>query len=67
MKKVAWISDDFYLQHETGAGHPESLERLESINLKIEPMLKRLIEVQPISAKVEDVRMIHSTVEEMLV
>jgi len=60
MKKVAWITDDFYLQHDTGAGHPESSQRLESINLKIEPILDKLIEVQPIPAKVEDVKTVHS-------
>jgi acetoin utilization deacetylase AcuC-like enzyme len=60
MKKVAWITDDFYLQHDTGAGHPESSQRLESINLKIEPILDKLIEVQPTPAKVEDVKMVHS-------
>jgi acetoin utilization deacetylase AcuC-like enzyme len=60
MKKVAWISDDFYLQHDTGAGHPESPERLKSIQLKIKPILERLIEVKLTPAKVEDVRMVHS-------
>ena len=60
MKKVAWISDDFYLQHDTGVGHPESPERLESIYLKIEPILEKLIEVKPVPATIEDVKMVHS-------
>ena len=59
MKKVAWITDDFYLQHDTGAGHPESPERLVSIHLKMQPMMEQLIEVQPRPAKVEEVCMVH--------
>ena len=60
MKKVAWITDDFYLQHDT-VGHPESLERLESINYHMERLIEKLIVVEPYVAKVEDVEMIHSS------
>jgi len=60
MKKVAWITDDFYLKHDTGAGHPESAQRLESISQKIEPLLEKLIEVEPKPAKIEEVRRVHS-------
>jgi len=60
MKKVAWITDDFYLQHDT-VGHPESPERLESINDHMERLLEKLIVVEPYVAKVEDVEMIHSS------
>lgn len=60
MKKVAWITDKIYLQHDTGAGHPESAERLRSINLKIQQLQDRLITVKPRSATVSEVEMIHS-------
>ena len=60
MKKVAWITDDIYLQHETGVGHPESAERLESIHLKISTIIDKLIEVSPRFATVEEVESIHS-------
>ena len=60
MKKVAWITDEVYLNHDTGAGHPESAERLVSINVKMEQMLERLIEVNPRPASISDVRTVHS-------
>ncbi|MBD3792637.1 MAG: histone deacetylase [Campylobacterales bacterium] len=60
MKKVAWITDKIYLQHDTGAGHPESAERLRSINLKIQQLQDCLITVKPRSATVSEVEMIHS-------
>lgn len=59
MKKVAWITDDIYLQHDTGAGHPESAERLKSINLKITTLKDKLIEVSPRLATVEELELIH--------
>ncbi len=59
MKKVAWITDDFYFQHDT-VGYPESPERLESINYRIEPLLDKLIIVEPRVAKVEEIEMVHS-------
>lgn len=60
MKKIAWITDELYLKHDTGAGHPESAERLKSINLKIEQFKEHLIEVKPRSATVSEVEMVHS-------
>ena len=59
MQRVAWISDDIYLKHDTGAGHPESIERLRSINQKIETIKDRLIEVTPRFATVDEVEIIH--------
>ena len=59
MKKVAWITDDIYLQHDTGVGHPESPERLQSINLKITTLEDRLINVSPRLATVEEIELIH--------
>ena len=60
MKKVAWITDEYYLQHDTGVGHPESAERLVSINLKIQQLIDKLIEVKPLPARVADLRRVHS-------
>ena len=60
MKRVAWITDDIYLKHDTGVGHPESVERLKSINLKIKSIQDKLIEVEPRFATVDEVEMIHS-------
>ena len=59
MKKVAWITDNIYLEHDTGVGHPETADRLRSINLKIETIKDRLIEIEPRFATVEEVAMIH--------
>jgi acetoin utilization deacetylase AcuC-like enzyme len=60
MKKVAWITDEIYLAHDTGVGHPESIERLRSINLKIKTIWESLIITTPKVATVEQVEMIHS-------
>jgi len=60
IKKVAWITDDIYLQHDTGAGHPESPARLETLNRYVSPMLDKLIEVRPRLATIEDLEMVHS-------
>ena len=60
MKKVAWITDDIYLQHDTGVGHPESAERLESINLKITTLSDKLIELSPRLATAEEIALIHN-------
>jgi len=67
MKKVAWITDDIYLKHDTGVGHPESIGRLESINLKIQPLKNRLIVTSPRFATKEQIEMINhkSLIEEI--
>jgi acetoin utilization deacetylase AcuC-like enzyme len=59
IKKVAWITDDIYLKHNTGVGHPESVERLMSIDLKIETIKDKLIEVKPRFATVDEIEMVH--------
>lgn len=60
-KKVAWITDDIYLEHDTGAGHPESVERLISINLKIKTLEDKLIEVEPRVATISELEMVHTS------
>jgi len=59
MKKVAWITDDIYLKHNTGEGHPESARRLKSINLKIASIQDNLIEVSPRFATQKQIELIH--------
>jgi acetoin utilization deacetylase AcuC-like enzyme len=60
MKRLAWITDRIYQEHDTGAGHPESVDRLIAINAKVEPLLTQLIEVKPKIATPEDILKIHT-------
>ncbi len=60
MKKVAWITDEIYLKHDTGVGHPESSERLKSINLKIKTIQDKLILLSPRPATQEEIGMVHN-------
>jgi len=59
MKKVAYITDDIYLRHDTGAIHPESPERLMAINQAIEPLLKQLVLVSPIKVSTSIIELVH--------
>ncbi len=58
--KVAYITDDIYLQHHTGAMHPESPERLKAINKAIEPLSTSLVFKSPISASEHILELVHS-------
>jgi len=58
--KVAYITDDIYLQHHTGSMHPESPERLKAINKAIEPLYPSLVLKSPISASEEMLELVHS-------
>ncbi len=60
MKRVAWITDNIYLKHNTGGNHPESVERLISINLKIKTIIDKLIEIKPRFATKDDIEMVHN-------
>ena len=46
--KTAYITDDIYLEHDTGMGHPESKERLIAINRAVSPLKEQLIQKAPI-------------------
>ena len=59
--KVAYITDDIYLQHHTGAMHPESPERLVAINKAIEPLHPSLVLKAPISASEHILEFVHSS------
>ena len=58
--KVAYITDDIYLAHDTGAGHPESVQRLLSINKAVTPLLSKLICEEPIFVSTEMLRLVHT-------
>lgn len=45
--RVAYITDEVYLKHQTGVMHPESPERLIAINGAIEPIKSQLILTSP--------------------
>ena len=60
MSSVAFIYDPIYLEHDTGAYHPENANRLRSILRAIEPLRERLLFVDPKPAPLELVMEVHS-------
>jgi len=58
--KVAYITDEIYLEHDTGIGHPESVQRLLSINKAVASLLPQLISVEPIFASTDILRLVHT-------
>jgi len=60
MKQVAYITDEIYLQHDTGAGHPESIQRLVAVNAAVAPLKKHLITSTPIAVSEEILRLVHT-------
>jgi len=59
MRKVAYITDDIYLKHDTGATHPESPQRLIAINQAIEPLKNKVIFVSPIKVSNSIIALVH--------
>ncbi|MCF6244462.1 MAG: histone deacetylase [Sulfurovum sp.] len=59
-KKVAYITDEIYLEHDTGIAHPESKERLIAINNTVETLRDRLIVKHPIWVSKEILNAVHS-------
>ena len=59
MKKVAYITDDIYLKHDTGVMHPESPQRLIAINNAIKPLLNQLLLVHPIKVSTSIIALVH--------
>ena len=57
--KVAYITDEIYLQHNTGSMHPESPKRLKAINKAIEPLHESLIFKSPIKASESIIEYVH--------
>ena len=58
--KVAYITDDIYLEHDTGQAHPESKQRLIAIDHAIEPIRYKLIEKEPLWVSKEILQAVHS-------
>lgn len=61
MMKVGYISDDIYLKHDTGEGHPESKERLIAINNEMKDLEYELVMLSPIKATTEILSLVHPT------
>jgi len=62
--KVAYITDEIYLQHNTGTMHPESPKRLIAINQAIEPLYtqhKSLIVKSPFKVSEQILRLVHTS------
>ena len=59
MKKVAYITDESYVAHDTGVAHPESPQRLIAINNAMKSLRKQLIVSSPIKATKEIVTLVH--------
>ncbi len=57
---VAFIYDDIFLEHDTGAYHPESADRLRSIIRYLEPLRDGLLWLTPQSASYEQLCSVHS-------
>ena len=58
--KVAYITDDIYLKHHTGATHPESPKRLEAIDKAIAPLRDSLYFLSPVAVSDEILGWVHS-------
>lgn len=58
--KVAYITDDIYLKHDTGTMHPESPARLNAINRAIEPLRDSLLLRSPIKVSDQVLASVHS-------
>ena len=59
--KVAYITDEIYLQHDTGAMHPESAQRLRSINDAIVVLKDKLIFKSPIKVSDSILSLVHTS------
>ena len=57
--KVGYISDDTYLMHDTGNGHPESKERLMAIENEMKYLKDSLVLIKPIKASAEILSLVH--------
>ncbi len=59
-KKVAYITDEIYLQHDTGVMHPESPQRLKAINNAIEPLRESLVFKSPLKVSPRVLELVHT-------
>ncbi len=59
MKKVGYIYDPVYLKHDTGEGHPEKPERVQSIDTFLTSLKDKLIEIKPRKATAKEIALVH--------
>ncbi len=59
MKKVGYIYDQVYLKHDTGEGHPERPERVQSIDTFLTSLKDKLIEIKPRKATAKEIALVH--------
>ena len=58
--KVGYITDEIYLAHDTGMGHPESKERLIAINKAVSALKDKLVYRSPIAVSQSILEEIHT-------
>jgi len=58
--RVSYITDEIYLEHDTGMVHPESKERLIAINKAIKPMEAKLILKEPLWVSKDILSLVHT-------
>ncbi len=58
--KVGYITDESYLEHDTGMGHPESKDRLIAINRAVSPLKEQLVLRSPIAVSETLLESIHT-------
>ena len=58
--KVAYISDDIYLHHDTGSMHPESAQRLKAINASVASLKDSLFYIDPIEVSSNILTLVHT-------
>ncbi|RMD47296.1 MAG: histone deacetylase [Aquificota bacterium] len=61
MIKVGYIYDPIYLKHDTGEGHPESPERVKSIDIFLSSIKDKLIHIKPRKATAKEISLVHDT------
>lgn len=61
MGKTAFLYDPIYLEHDTGFGHPERIERVAAINKRVNalPFFKEIVPVKMRKADYKYIEMIH--------
>ena len=59
MKKVGYIYDQVYLKHDTGEGHPERPERVQSIDTFLTSLKDKLINIKPRKATAKEIALVH--------
>lgn len=57
---VAIVTDQRYLEHDTGPAHPERAERLQILYDSLGPLENRLFSLPPRPASVEELSLVHS-------